>query len=817
LARSSTTPKKKKTPSSKKSPPARRARRKAPARPAKGPVAAKKPARKKVAAPVGRERRTFKGRVLRLLMILALLVVALLAIDVALLWEKVGTRMSGRAHDEPARITGLVPRLAPGNTASRVAWRSTWEQLGYRSVEEVRGPGQFHMSGTRWHVFPPGEAAHVIDIRARKVRSIKRQDDDTVVPALDFPLPALSLLTNDGRERRSVVPLDDIPVHLQRAVIAIEDERFYRHLGVDPRGLARATLANLQAGGVAQGGSTITQQLAKNMFLSSDRTLGRKVQEALIAGILEVRYGKDRILEAYLNEIYLGQRGGFAILGVAEASRAWFGKEGGALTLADAALLAGAIHSPNRMAPWKHPEAATSRRDRVLDRMRELEAAPTADLDRAKAAGLGLARPQSVSRTAPCFVDGLVASLRDRYTPEALHRDGLELVTTLDPRLQRAAEEAAESFLKSLEASQPKLFEGKGSPQLALLALDPRDGSIRAHVGGSAYGVSQFDRVADARRQPGSAMKPIVLASALQARWPHLGPNSIVLDVALTLEKAGAGGRDWSPRNWDGRFRGPMSLRKATELSRNLPFVRLGMNTGLDRLVETAHVMGIQSELRAVPSITIGSQEVSPLELAVAYATLANGGTRVEPRSLEGVRARDGAWLERTTAHSRTGIDPRVAAVVTDVLSGVVDRGTGKLVRERGFGLPVAAKTGTSNNSRDGWMVGYTPDLVVVAWVGFDQDRSLGLPSTRTAVPLWTEFMLGAEPFLSGDAFARPAGLGAILDDPLEDDVLFEEDSAAAAPKKALTPEQRRRKAKKLKREDEKRRRSEAKALREMQ
>ena len=818
MARGSTTPKKRGSNKKNTPKPKARARRKAPARPARGPVKGAKTPRKPQT--VGRPKRTFKGRVLRLLGMLGLLVLGALAIDVAILWEKVGTRMAGRAHDEPARITGLVPRLQPGASASAVAWRSTWEQLGYREVDTVRGPGQFQMSGTRWVVFPPGEGAHVVAVRAGAVRDIKRQDDDTTVPALDFPLPALSLLTNDGRERRSVVPLSDIPVHLQRAVVAIEDERFYRHAGVDPRGIARAMLANLQARGVAQGGSTITQQLAKNMFLSADRTLVRKGQEALIAGILEVRYGKDRILEAYLNEIYLGQRGGFAILGMSEAARAWFGKDVGALTLSESALLAGAIHAPNRLAPWKHPKASKERRDRVLNRMRELEAAPAADIDRALAAPVTLTQPQTVARTAPWFVDGLVASIRSRYTPEALHRDGLELVTTLDPRLQRAAEKVASEFLRAFEADHPQLFKGEDSPQIALLALDPQDGSIRAHVGGSSYGVSQFDRATDAKRQPGSAMKPIVLASALQARWPHLGPDSIVLDVALTVEDAGPGGRSWSPGNWDGRFRGPMTLRKATELSRNLPFVRLGMNTGLDNLVETAHVMGIESPLRAIPSLSIGAQEVTPIELAVAYATLANGGRRVEPRMLTGVRARDGAWLERTSAHSQVGIDPRVAAVVTDILTGVVERGTGKQVRDAGFRLPVAAKTGTSNDSRDGWMVGYTPDLVVVAWVGFDQERSLGLPSTRTAVPLWTRFMVSAQPFLQGEAFPHPAGVRDLLSDPLEDESLFESepDAADENPRaKARSERQKKRAAKKLKREDEKRRKAEARALREME
>ena len=739
-------------------PPRRRAPAETPPRkPSRAPAASRRKPPAKNA--VGRERRFRFVSFLRRLAAWALFLGAVaLTLDVLWLHEQVVGRMEGRVHDEPARITGTQARLAPGEVATAAGWRATWESLGYHEVEQVRAEGQFSIQRAGWTVHPRGGEALRVSVAGRRVTKLERVDG-TRLSGWNFELPAVARLTDASRERRSVVPLHDIPASVQRAVVAIEDERFYKHAGVDPRGVARALVSNLRAGGVAQGGSTITQQLAKNMFLTADRTLARKGQEALIALILEQRYDKDRILEAYLNEIYLGQRSGYAILGVGEAARAWFGKDLAALRLDEAALLAGAIHSPNRTAPWKHEDEARRRRDLVLDKLQELQAFPDAEIAAARRQPVVAVESTVVRRRAAWFIDRIVSELGERYSPEALHRDGLELVTTLDPRLQTAAEDAVSEGLAALREEHGSLA---ADVEVALVAMDPSSGAVRALVGGADYGRSQFDRVLHAHRQPGSAFKPVVLAAAIADRWPHLGPSSLVSDKPLTVPGAGPRHTDWEPRNYDGRFLGPITLRRATEQSRNLPFVRLGQKIGPERIQEMAAALGVESRLRPLPSLAIGAQEVTPLELAVVASTLAAGGVRPKPRFLEGVRDRDGEWLERGLPEQRTVLDPKVAAVVNDLLQGVVEKGTARGLRRAGFTLPVAAKTGTTNRARDAWMMGYTPDLAVVVWVGYDDDRALGLSSTKAAVPLWSRFAVAAEPWLAGESFARAPRIGPI-------------------------------------------------------
>lgn len=673
--------------------------------------------------------------------------------------------MEGRVHDQPARITGYVPRLVQGEPANAEAWRRTLKLQGLSESASADGveEGEFHLGRRLWTIAPRGEEATEARVIRGKVKWLRSALTGSKIPTRSFRQPAVSVLTGSDRARRSVVPIEDIPQSMIRAVVAIEDERFFRHRGIDPRGIARALVTNLRAGGVSQGGSTITQQLAKNMFLRADRTLRRKFQEALLAVILEQQYSKEKILEAYLNEIYLGQRNGYAIMGVGEAARVWFGKDIANLSLSESALLAGAIHSPNRTVPWRHHEEAKRRRNQVLKKMRELEAQPLTAIESAIESPVRAEPGASPKRQAPWFVDAAVAHLSDRYTPEALHREGLELVTTLDLRLQTTAEAAVNEGLAELRSRYPELWSKERHPEVALVALDPSSGAVRAMIGGSDYVKSQFNRATQAKRQPGSAFKPVVLTAAIGDLWPKLGPRSVVRDTPIDRGRLGDAQSDWVPKNYDGKFDGPVSLRDATNRSRNLPFVRLANQVGLKSILSTADALGIQSTLPKVPSIAIGAAEVTPIELARVYATLASGGVRTEPHYLVGVRDGDGEWLERDLPERVTTIDPRVAAVVTDLLESVVDHGTARAVRKAGVRLPIAGKTGTSNKGRDSWMAGYSTDLSLVVWVGYDSGEPLGLSSTQAALPIWSRFMTGAEPFLSGDKFKMPRGTRAAL------------------------------------------------------
>ncbi|MSP57129.1 MAG: PBP1A family penicillin-binding protein [Myxococcales bacterium] len=725
-------------------------------------------------------------------------------LDVIWLWERVSSRMVGRLHDEPARIVGVSPRLEKGAVATPVGWRRTLLSLGGQEVTaaaKVDAPGEFHLGDRVWTVWPHGGERLQVAVRGRRVVSVTDTETGREVE-WEALLPALSLLTGDDRARRVAVPWKEIPRRVSHAVLAIEDARFWSHPGVDPVGLGRAVVANVRSGRVAQGGSTITQQLAKNLFLGSERTWARKFQEALLALILERRFGKERILEAYLNEVYLGQRDGWSLFGVGEGARAWFGKDLSALTLDEAAALAGAIASPNRTVPWKHPKEAARRRDAVLRRMAALDLVPEDEAARAMEEPLDIAPAPGAQHDAPWAVAALTAELSGRYTEEALHRDALTVVTTLDPRMQRSAEQAVRAWFRELKKGHPELWKGKGSPQVALVALDPRDGGVRAIVGGSDFGKTQWNRATEARRQPGSAWKPIVLAAAMERRAAGLGPLTLVDDSPLVVPGAGRNGGAWTPKDHDGLTMGLIPLHVALEQSRNLPFIRLGIDAGLDRVVETAHAVGIDSELKAIPSLTIGAQEVTPLELARAYATLARGGERPSTHMLSGIQDRRGDWIEHTTHGETPAISVQVARAVTGMLKGVLERGTARSVRAAGFDLPAAGKTGTSNEGRDAWMAGYTKDLVTVVWVGYDEDRTLGLSASQVAVPLWTRFMVDVAPWLSGEDW----GSGAELIDP---------GAAPATPESGFDGFQR--SARELLDEAEDRLKDEASALQEME
>lgn len=540
---------------------------------------------------------------------------------------------------------------------------------------------------------------------------------------------AIPIGTVDGgiEEERVPTRLADFPDELVEAVLAIEDRRFHQHHGLDLRRIAGAMVANIRAGGIAEGGSTITQQLAKNLYLSARRSPLRKLREAALAVALELRYDKATILEAYLNEIYLGQDGARAIHGMAAAARFYFGRDVEELSLDQAALLAGMIHAPNRLAPTRHPDAARERRDLVLSLMADQGRITRDDARRATRRPVR-ARPHPLATVDARYFRDVVRASAPRHLPDR----GAAVYTTLDAGLQRAAERAVSRGLARL---------GQGEAQAALVAIDPRTGDLLAMVGGRDYGASQFNRATEARRQPGSAFKPIVALAALSRDAEHRPDYtlaSVIEDEPLTVETRNG---PWQPANYDHEFRGPVTLREALEQSLNVPFARIGLQVGPDRIVSTAHRLGITGNLRAVPSVALGSSEVTLLDLVRAYGVLAAGGTLAATRTVLGTVREDGDARESTDVETSQVADPAAAFLVTSALEGAVMRGTARGVAASGYRGALAGKTGTSNDWRDAWFVAYTPTLAVGVWVGHDDGASLHATGATAAVPIVAAFL----------------------------------------------------------------------------
>lgn len=545
---------------------------------------------------------------------------------------------------------------------------------------------------------------------------------------------AIGTLNGSATESRVPVPLAEMPIHLIDAVLAVEDQRFFDHEGFDIKRIGGAFVANVRAGGISQGGSTITQQLAKNLFLSARRTPMRKLREAAIATVLEARYSKERILEAYLNEVYLGHDNGAAIHGVGAASRFYFGKDVQRIVLSEAATLAAMIRAPNRLAPHRHPDDLRARRNLVLQLMVEQGRVPPRS-------GEQSAKVPVPTRVHPQrLIDG--RWFRDHAmegAPRGLPRRGSAVYTTLDVTLQRAAERA--------------IAAGTGGPQAALVAIDPRTGDILAMVGGRDYGVSQFNRATDALRQPGSAFKPIVALAALE----RAEDGTPAYTLASTLDDSPLQVRTpqgpWQPANYDGTYRGEVSLRQALEQSLNVPFARIGLALGPPRVVATARRLGITSTLQEVPSIALGASEVTLLELVRAYGTFATGGDLASSRRILG-RARLGKPLDAVTEPAVQRVaDPAATWLVTSALQGAVANGTGRGLGRSG----IAGKTGTSNNWRDAWFIAYTPDLVVGVWVGHDDGRSLRQTGGAAALPIVSRFLGYAR--IGVEGFEVPEGI----------------------------------------------------------
>lgn len=573
-------------------------------------------------------------------------------------------------------------------------------------------------------------------------------------------------------EDRIPVSIAKIPPHLQNAFIAVEDARFYQHFGIDFRGILRAIWSNLRNQEITEGGSTITQQLAKNAFLSQDRTLKRKLQELFLALQIERQYTKQEILELYLNQIYFGQ----GAYGVQAAATTYFGKNVQDLTLAECSILAGIPKSPNYYSPLNNPKAAQARQTVVLDQMVKYGYLSTADAAAAKAAPLKLATGGQRS-IATYFVDYVTQYLINRYGADAVYKDGLQIYTSLDLSMQQAAEAA----MQKLPTTRTE--NGIQQPQGALIALDPHTGFVKAMVGGR--GTDHFNRATMAERQPGSAFKPFVFLAALEA---GLSPSSTLEDSPITFNK-------WTPVNYDGKLHGMVTLRQALALSLNIPTVKLANQVGIDKALAFAQQLGISTLVTqgqvndrnlaaALGGLTRG---VTPLELASAYSVFANQGVRAEPVIIVRVVDRTGKILEEYTPREKPLLSDKTAYRLTDMLKGVISSGTGMAAN---IGRPAAGKTGTTSDYKDAWFVGYTPDLVAAVWMGHDAGGELnGITGGSIPAEIWRSFMTAALAKIPVRDFPIPSGLPPETSEPAKTPAL-KEDSKNDATKPRETPKE---------------------------
>ena len=664
--------------------------------------------------------------------------------------------------------------VGPGVNVRVVDLAGSLARLRYvESRGRPRGPGQFQRRADGWEIVlrTGPEAARRepqrVRLETRDDRIVEVQVDGKSVASTTLEPEVLTSIDDRAGEEYRPVRLGDVPITLLSAILAAEDHRFFDHGGLDLRGVVRAAWANLRAGRVTQGGSTITQQLVKNRLLSSRRSYARKVREAWLAALVEWRYPKERIFESYLNEIYLGQHGPLAVRGVGAAARAYFHKEVHQLTLAESALIAGMVRAPNTYSPFTNRDRARERRDVILARMLELGKIVEAEYAAARREPVRVQRAGVPGQSAPYFSDRVRQEIEEALGGNVGGR-AARVFTTLDPSLQQFAEAAVRSGLERLEARAPRLRRQAPAErvQVALVALDPTTGGIRALVGGRDYLVSQFNRAALARRQPGSAFKPFVYAAALAERGGHpaFTAASLVDDTPIELT---SGGKPWNPRNYGDRYEGRVSVRRALEQSLNAATIRIALEIGLPEVVQTAQKLGLAGDLAPVPAVALGAFEVTPVELARAYLPFVNGGSRLAAVStIRTVVDPDGTEVMPPREAPAPVISPAEAYLMTSLLSGVITSGTAAAARSHGVTGDVAGKTGTTNDERDAWFVGYSPGLLALVWIGFDDNTPIGLSGAQAALPIWADFMRQVANAYGTPSFPVPPGITVAQIDP---------------------------------------------------
>ena len=657
---------------------------------------------------------------------------------------------SSRRWDVPSRIYSDATPIVPGMTFARALLEPKLNHVGYHEARtQVANPGEYRYVNGDLEIYLQNFEYPDIEFRAlpivvtfdgTTVRTVKRLDDGASLRGIRIEPELITSIYNNEMEDRLPVALNLVPQVVIDAIIATEDRNFYHHEGISIRGVLRAAWIDLRHKSLNVGGSTLTQQLVKNLFLNPERSWRRKGVEALMAVLLEARYSKNEILEAYLNEIYLGQNGAVQIIGVEQASQVYFGKHVNYLTLPEAATLAGMIRSPNVLSPLKYPERAKPRRDTVLALMRDQEKITPAEYQAAVTSPLTTTRFPKTSRSAPFFVDLVLKQLRETYPETQLKTEGLRVFTTLDTMMQRAAEQTLDSGISDLNKRYPYLRKSSIPLEGVILTIQPGTGYVKALVGGRNYSKTQFNRAIQARRQPGSLFKPFVYVTAMD---PQRGQQAFTAATVLDDSPISVhtGNAVWQPQNYDLRFHGRVSVRQALAHSYNIPAVRAAIDAGVPNVIKTASTIGIESRLEPYPSVSLGSFEVTPLEIAYAYSAFANLGVKAEPISILAVSTREGKLLESREVKMKRVAPASVCYVMNDMLKDVFNYGTAAKARSLGFDRPFAGKTGTTSNYRDAWFIGYSPRILSLVWIGFDDGHSVRLAGGDACVPIWTSYM----------------------------------------------------------------------------
>ena len=670
-------------------------------------------------------------------------------------------QFAGKRWSLPARVYARPLELYAGLEVSSEQFLSELRALHYRPVITPQAPGQFSRNGNVFHLlsrpfdFWDGQEAGrdlLVTFSGNRIAKLSAGNSRQAVSLARLDPVLVGSFYPAHNEDRVLLQLDAVPVSLTDALIAIEDRGFYSHLGVAPQAILRALLVNIRAGGVVQGGSTLTQQLVKNFFLSSERSLVRKANEAIMALLVEWHYNKDEILEAYLNEVYLGQDGNRAIHGFGLASYFYFERPLTELSVEQYALLVGLVKGPSYYNPRRHPERARARRNLVLDVMAELELITPEEAARAKARKLGVSSfKRKAINTFPAFLDLVRRRLQRDYRDEDITSEGLRIFTTLDPQAQWQLEQVLEKRLKVLETGR-KLKAG--TLEAAAVVTSVQGGEVLALAGGRNPKFAGFNRALDAQRQVGSLLKPAVYLTALEQ--PQRYTLATLLDDSPVTYTA-RNGDQWEPRNYDKKNHGDVPLYQALAHSYNVSTARLGLELGIESIIKTLRRLGVKQHLNPYPSLVLGAAEMSPLQVTRMYQTFASGGFRTPLRAINAVLAADNAPLQRYPLSVHAAIEQAPNYLITTAMRYAVREGTGHGIYQTLPGSQdIAGKTGTTDDLRDSWFAGFTGDRLGVVWIGRDDNQSTGLTGSTGALRVWRDLFVH---------FANPVPIQAAVED----------------------------------------------------